>query len=163
MPPARSASSHGDQPLRAGDADGRAAHPGPGGGRAPECRGAGPGAAPPAPGPRGRGADRVWRVASPRPRPLAGALVIRPATPADSAAIAAIWNREVRETAATTDTEERTVESQRAWLAAHGPDHPVVVAVDADEVVAFGALSPYRAKPSYAPPVADSVSVKDRR
>jgi len=128
---------------------------------APESRRAGRPATPPAPRPRGRGAHRVRRVASRRPRPLARALVIRPAIPADSATIAAIWNREVRETAATTDTEERTVESQRAWLAAHGPDHPVVVAVDADEVVAFGALSPYRAKPSYARTVENSVYVKD--
>ena len=87
--------------------------------------------------------------------------MIRPATPHDSAAIAAIWNREVLETAATTDTEPRSVEAQEAWLAAHGPAYPVVVAVDGDEVVAFGALSPYRAKPSYARTVEDSVYVRD--
>jgi len=87
--------------------------------------------------------------------------VIRPATPGDSEAIAAIWNREVLETAATTDTEPRSVEAQRAWLAAHGPAHPVIVAVEGDEVVAFGALSPYRAKPSYARTVENSVYVKD--
>jgi len=87
--------------------------------------------------------------------------VIRPATPGDSEAIAAIWNREVLETAATTDTEPRSVEAQRAWLAAHGPAYPVIVAVEGDEVVAFGALSPYRAKPSYARTVENSVYVKD--
>jgi phosphinothricin acetyltransferase len=87
--------------------------------------------------------------------------VIRPAAPSDSEAIAAIWNREVLDTAATTDTEPRSVEAQRAWLAAHGPAHPVIVAVEADEVVAFGALSPYRAKPSYARTVENSVYVKD--
>ena len=87
--------------------------------------------------------------------------MIRPATPRDSAAIAAIWNREVLETAATTDTQPRSVEAQEAWLAAHGPVYPVVVAVDGDEVVAFGALSPYRAKPSYARTVEDSVYVRD--
>ena len=87
--------------------------------------------------------------------------MIRPAAPSDSAAIAAIWNREVRETAATTDTEARTVEAQRAWLAARGPAHPVIVAVEDGEVVAFGALSPYRTKPSYARTVENSVYVKD--
>jgi L-amino acid N-acyltransferase len=87
--------------------------------------------------------------------------VIRPAAPSDSEAIAAIWNREVLDTAATTDTEPRSVEAQRAWLAAHGPAHPVIVAVEADEVVAFGALSPYRAKPSYARTVENSVYVRD--
>lgn len=87
--------------------------------------------------------------------------MIRPAALSDSEAIAAIWNREVLETAATTDTEPRSVEAQRAWLAAHGPAHPVIVAVEDGEVVAFGALSPYRAKPSYAHTVENSVYVKD--
>ena len=87
--------------------------------------------------------------------------MIRPAALSDSAAIAAIWNREVLETAATTDTEPRSLEAQQAWLAAHGPAHPVIVAADDGEVVAFGALSPYRTKPSYARTVEDSVYVKD--
>jgi phosphinothricin acetyltransferase len=87
--------------------------------------------------------------------------VIRPAALSDSEAIAAIWNREVLQTAATTDTEPRTVEAQRAWLAAHGSGHPVIVAVHGDEVVAFGALSPYRTKPAYARTVENSVYVKD--
>ena len=88
-------------------------------------------------------------------------MVIRPATPLDSAAIAAIWNREVVQTTATSDTEPRDPEAQRAWLAAHGPRLPVIVATEGDEVVAFGALAPYRAKPSYARTVEDSVYVKD--
>lgn len=87
--------------------------------------------------------------------------MIRPATSRDNAAIAAIWNREVLETAATTDTEPRGVQAQEAWLAGHGPAYPVIVAEDGGEVVAFGALSPYRAKPSYAHTVEDSVYVKD--
>ena len=87
--------------------------------------------------------------------------MIRPATPSDNDAIAAIWNREVEQTAATTDTEPRGPEAQRAWLAAHGPRHPVIVAVEDHEVVAFGALSPYRTKPSYARTVEDSVYVRD--
>jgi L-amino acid N-acyltransferase len=37
----------------------------------------------------------------------------------------------------------------------------VVVAVDSDEVVAFGSLSLYRAKPSYRWTAEDSVYVKD--
>src|SRR5919197_6180647 len=88
-------------------------------------------------------------------------MAIRSAVPSDNAAIAAIWNREVLQTSATTDTEPRSVAAQQAWLAAHGPAHPVIVAVEGDEVVAFGALSPYRAKPSYARTVEDSVYVKD--
>jgi L-amino acid N-acyltransferase YncA len=87
--------------------------------------------------------------------------VIRPAVAADSEALAAIWNHEVLHTAATTDTEPRSLEAQHAWLAAHGPRHPVIVAVDGGEVVAFGALSPYRPKPAYAWTAENSVYVKD--
>lgn len=87
--------------------------------------------------------------------------MIRPATPADDEAIAAIWNHEVLHTSATTDTEPRGPEAQRAWLAAHGGRHPVIVAVESGEVVAFGALSPYRTKPSYAWTAENSVYVKD--
>jgi L-amino acid N-acyltransferase len=76
--------------------------------------------------------------------------MIRPAVAADNEAIEAIWNHEVLHTAATTDTEPRTLQAQRAWLAAHGARHPAIVAADGDEVVAFAALSPYRAKPAYA-------------
>jgi L-amino acid N-acyltransferase YncA len=87
--------------------------------------------------------------------------MIRAAAPSDNDAIAAIWNREVLETTATSDTEPRGPEAQRAWLAAHGPRHPVIVAVEGHEVVAFGALSPYRTKPSYACTAENSVYVKD--
>jgi phosphinothricin acetyltransferase len=87
--------------------------------------------------------------------------VIRPATLEDSEAIAAIWNHAVLYTTATTDTEPRTLDAQRAWLAAHGSRHPVIVAVEGDEVTAFGALSPYRPKPSYARTAENSVYVKD--
>jgi L-amino acid N-acyltransferase len=87
--------------------------------------------------------------------------VIRLAQAEDNAGIAAIWNLEAIATSATTDTEPRTPAAQAAWLAAHGADHPVVVAVESDEVLAFGSLSPYRAKPSYRRTVEDSVYVKD--
>lgn len=86
--------------------------------------------------------------------------MIRHARAADNPQIAAIWNHEALATAATTDTEPRGPEAQRAWLAAHTDDYPALVAAVGDEVVAFGALAPYRAKPSYARTVEDSVYVK---
>jgi len=51
--------------------------------------------------------------------------------------------------------------ARRAWLAAHNAAYPALVAAVGDEVVAFGALAPYRAKPSYARTAEDSVYVKD--
>jgi L-amino acid N-acyltransferase YncA len=87
--------------------------------------------------------------------------VIRVAHEADNPHIAAIWNLEAIGTAATTETEPRSADAQRAWLAAHGDAYPALVAAVADEVVGFGALAPYRPKPSYAHTVEDSVYVKD--
>ena len=87
--------------------------------------------------------------------------MIRPAREADNAQIAAIWNLEAIGTTATTDTEPRSTEVQRAWLAAHDEMYPALVAAVGDEIVGFGAIAPYRAKPSYARTVEDSVYVKD--
>jgi L-amino acid N-acyltransferase len=87
--------------------------------------------------------------------------VIRPARAEDNAQIAAIWNLEAIGTIATTDTEPRTPALQAAWLAAHTDDYPAVVAAEDGEVLAFGGLSPYRAKPSYRWTVEDSVYVKE--
>jgi L-amino acid N-acyltransferase len=87
--------------------------------------------------------------------------VIRDARASDNEPIAAIWNPEAIGTAATTDTQPRDAAAQRAWLAARTEDYPALVAVAGDEVVGFGALTPYRAKPSYARTAEDSVYVKD--
>ena len=59
------------------------------------------------------------------------------------------------------ETAARTPDEQAAWLAAHTDDYPAVVAVEGDEVIAFGSLAPYRPKPSYRWTVEDSVYVKD--
>ena len=87
--------------------------------------------------------------------------MIRVAHEADNAQIASIWNLEAIGTAATTDTEPRSADAQRAWLAAHTAAYPALVAAVGAEVVAFGGLAPYRPKRSYARTVEDSVYVKD--
>jgi L-amino acid N-acyltransferase YncA len=87
--------------------------------------------------------------------------VIRPAQEADNPQIAAIWNVEAVNTTATTETEPRSADAQRAWLAAHNTAYPALVAAVGDEIVAFGGLGPYRPTPSYAHTVEDSVYVKD--
>ena len=67
---------------------------------------------------------------------------IRRARPDDNDQIGAIWNREVLCATATTETEPRPAAAQRDWLARHGDAHPAVVAVDGDDVLAYGSLSP---------------------
>ena len=91
------------------------------------------------------------------------AVTLRRAHAGDDAQIAAIWNDAVAGPSLTTDTEPRSPEAQRAWLARHGDDHPVIVAVDGDEVLAYGSLSPYRDKPAFRATAEDSVYVKAGR
>ncbi|MCL4078678.1 N-acetyltransferase family protein [Coriobacteriia bacterium Es71-Z0120] len=84
---------------------------------------------------------------------------IRPATPDDAAAIAAIYNHAVENTTATFDTEPVTAESRKTWLAARGPEHPVVVAEDGEAVVGWAALSPWSDRCAYRSSVEMSVYV----
>jgi L-amino acid N-acyltransferase YncA len=94
---------------------------------------------------------------------------IRAARESDLAQIAAIWNHEVLDTDATTDTEPRSLVAQREWLARHTERYPVVVAAVAsddperdEDVLAYGSLSPYQGKPAFARTVEDSVYVERR-
>ena len=79
---------------------------------------------------------------------------VRPATPDDAAAIAEIYNQGIRARIATFETEERTPEERRAWLAAHDDRHPVVVATviedGAERVVGWAATDGYRTRACYA-------------
>jgi len=85
---------------------------------------------------------------------------VRLATLDDAEAIRDIYNPEVTGSTVTFDLVPRSLEDQRAWLAAHAGAHPAVVAVDGIEVVGFGSLSAYRSRPAYSTTVEDSVYVR---
>jgi phosphinothricin acetyltransferase len=88
-------------------------------------------------------------------------VLLRPATPADAAATAAIYNAEVSGSRVTLDLVTRTVEEQAAWLRSRSGALEVVVA-EVDGVVAgFASLSPYRDRPGYRTTVEDSIYVAD--
>jgi phosphinothricin acetyltransferase len=94
-------------------------------------------------------------------RAVAPAITIRPATLADADAIAEIYNREVTETTATFDLVPRSIDEQRAWLAARSGAFAAIVAVDrtSKRVVGFASLSPYKERPAYRTTVENSVYV----
>jgi phosphinothricin acetyltransferase len=72
----------------------------------------------------------------------------RPATPADAAAIAEIYNQGIAERIATFETEPRTPAQIAAWLK---PGHLVIVAaVEGRGPVAFAVSFPYSLRPCYA-------------
>jgi L-amino acid N-acyltransferase YncA len=78
------------------------------------------------------------------------ALSTRLATPADAAAIAAIYNEGIADRIATFETEPRTAEQIAAQLLDKGDRFPTIVAEHEGRVVAWAGAGPYRARPAYA-------------
>jgi phosphinothricin acetyltransferase len=86
-------------------------------------------------------------------------LTLRAATPDDLPDIGAIYNHYVVHSDCTMDTEPRTLEVLQSWFAEHD-QLPILVAVRGEEVVGWGSLSPYAARPGYARTLEDSVYVR---
>jgi L-amino acid N-acyltransferase YncA len=86
-------------------------------------------------------------------------LSTRLATPADAAAIAAIYNEGIAERIATFETEPRTAEQIAAQLLDKGERFPTIVAEHEGRVVAWAGAGPYRARPAYAGVAEHSVYV----
>jgi L-amino acid N-acyltransferase YncA len=74
-------------------------------------------------------------------------LITRPATLADSADIARIYNDGIADRIATFETRPRTTEDIQSWFDGR---HPIVVAEDGGQVVAFASTSTYRPRDCYA-------------
>ncbi|HEX2912305.1 MAG TPA: GNAT family N-acetyltransferase [Chloroflexia bacterium] len=76
------------------------------------------------------------------------ALAIRLATSEDAEAIARIYNHGIEERT-TLETELRTPEERRQWLAAHDARHPVYVALLENEVVGWASLNVFNQREAY--------------
>jgi L-amino acid N-acyltransferase YncA len=74
---------------------------------------------------------------------------VRLATEADAEAICRIYNQGIEDRLATLETELRTPEERRQWLAARSPRHPVVVAETNDSITGWGSLNVFNARPAY--------------
>ena len=74
---------------------------------------------------------------------------IHDATAVDAAAICRIYNQAIEDRIATLETEERTPEDRRAWLAARGLRHPVLVAEADGVVVGWASLNVFNARRAY--------------
>lgn len=71
----------------------------------------------------------------------------RPATPADCAAIAGIYNQGIEDRVATFETRPRSPEDIQGWF---DGKHPVMVVEDDGAAIAFAATSLYRPRECYA-------------
>lgn len=77
-------------------------------------------------------------------------LALRDATMADVPDIARILNQGIEERNVTLETEPKTSSEREAWLAARGPRHPVIVAVDeAGRILGWGSLNPFKSRAAY--------------
>lgn len=88
------------------------------------------------------------------------AVSLRAAQESDAQAVAEIYNYEVENSTATFDLVPRSVEAQRAWIAARSGAFSATVAVDSVAgVVGFASLSTYRDRAGYRTTVENSVYV----
>ncbi len=82
-----------------------------------------------------------------------GAIAVRAARQEDAAALADIYNQGIRGRGATFETEERTAEERKLWLAAHDAHHPCLVAVAGEgaggRVVGWASTGEYRSRECY--------------
>jgi phosphinothricin acetyltransferase len=75
---------------------------------------------------------------------------IRLAEPDDAGAICAIYNQGIEDRVATLETELRTPEERRAWMASRSPRHPVIVAEgEPGRVLGWGSLNVYNPREAY--------------
>lgn len=86
--------------------------------------------------------------------------LIRLATSDDACAINAIYNHYVLMSTCTYQTEPSTDEQRRAWLASHGPEHPITVAELDGVIVGWASLSRFRERAAYDATVENAVYVR---
>ncbi|GIV95681.1 MAG: N-acetyltransferase [Herpetosiphonaceae bacterium] len=72
---------------------------------------------------------------------------VRPATTADAAAIAEIYNQGIEDRVATFETRPRSADDVRAWFDGR---HPIVVVEESGRMLAFAATFGYRPRACYA-------------
>ena len=88
-----------------------------------------------------------------------GKIAIRLAREADLERINAIYNHYVISSTCTYQTEPETIQGREAWFKAHGPAHPVTVALMGEAVVGWGSLSRFHPRSAYGMTVENSVYV----
>lgn len=87
------------------------------------------------------------------------AVPLRIATTDDLPGINSIYNHSVLYSTATYQTEASTDGERTAWFAAHGPQHPVIVAEIDGHVVGWGSLSPFHRRAAFDRTVEESVYI----
>ena len=87
-------------------------------------------------------------------------LKIRYAILDDLKGITKIYNEAIKNTVATFDTEEKTIDAQKGWFKGHGPKNPIIVAEENGIIVGWAALSKYSSRCAYSNTAEISLYVK---
>jgi L-amino acid N-acyltransferase YncA len=87
------------------------------------------------------------------------AVIVRPATPGDLAAVSAIYNHYVQRSTCTYQTKPESLDDRRAWFDAHDAAHPVIVAERQGIIVGWASLSRYNPRDGYDRTVDNAVYV----
>lgn len=87
---------------------------------------------------------------------------IRTAMESDLEAINDIYNYYVPLSTCTYQEKLETMDARRLWFGFHGEKHPVTVALENDQVVGWGSLTPFRERSAYRFTVENSVYVHHR-
>ena len=87
------------------------------------------------------------------------AVIIRLATEADLGAINDIYNHYVIHSTCTYQEQPESLDSRIRWFQQHDKTHPVIVAVEAGQVVGWGSLSVYHPRSAYRRTVEDSIYI----
>jgi phosphinothricin acetyltransferase len=85
---------------------------------------------------------------------------IRVAEERDLQAILDIYNEQVLNSTATFDTEPRSLEAQREWVKQFAPPYVLLMAEREGEIVGWGCLHPFGAKPGYRTTSENSVYIR---
>jgi L-amino acid N-acyltransferase YncA len=72
------------------------------------------------------------------------------ATKKDLNRIVEIYNWAIENTSATFDTDIKTIQSQLGWFESHDEKHPVIVARENGQVLAWGSISPWSDRCAYS-------------
>jgi len=72
------------------------------------------------------------------------------ATKQDLNRIVEIYNWAIENTSATFDTDRKTTQSQLGWFESHDEKHPIIVARENGQVLAWGSISPWSDRCAYS-------------
>ena len=90
-------------------------------------------------------------------------LTIRLATTADLPSINDIYNYYVIHSTCTYQEEPSTAAEREIWFIAHGPQHPITVALAENVIVGWASLSPFHPRSAYRRTVENSIYVRSDR